>query len=65
MLVATNIILSRQRFSRDKHIFVTTKDVFVATKMIVVAVPANGIISLTVSVDAEHRERKKHSKPLQ
>ena len=45
--VATNIILSRQKFCRNKHIFVATKDLFcrdkafVATKIVLAAVPAN------------------------
>ena len=39
--VLTNIILSRQNFSRGMHTFVATKDGFVTTKIILVAAPAN------------------------
>ena len=35
------IFLSRLKFCRDKHIFVTTKMYFVATKFILVAAPTN------------------------
>ena len=48
--LATSIILSRQKFCRSKHTFVTAKDVFVATKMIPAAAPANDIRQLLLTL---------------